>query len=122
MTASINTRSRRKTVMDLLQESVHTSDDIDIGDIEAINKDMIVVKRGIRNVHYYYIPIDKVEGWDENIVWLTITEIEVKKGYERDEEPIPPKYFINGQAYDDINVNYTKAYFPELTIIPSKTR
>lgn len=108
--------------MDLIQESVHTSDDIDIGDIEAINKNMIVVKRGIRNVHYYYIPIDKVEGWDKNIVRLTIIETEVKKGYERDVEPVPPKYFINGQAYDDINVNYTEAYFPQVTIIPSKTR
>jgi hypothetical protein len=122
MAASINIPSKRQTVMDLIQESVHTSDDIDIGDIEAINKNMIVVKRGIRNVHYYYIPIDKVEGWDENIVWLTITEIEVKKGYERDEEPIPPEYFINGQAYDDIDVDYTEAYFPKVTIIPSKTR
>ena len=32
--------------VDLLNESVHTSDDSDIGDIEAVNREFIVVKRG----------------------------------------------------------------------------
>ena len=50
--------------MSLINESVHTSDDIDIGDIDAVSRDFIVVKRGFVNIHYYYIPITKVEGWD----------------------------------------------------------
>ena len=41
--------------IDLINESVHTSDDIDVGDIEAVSRDFIVVKRGIINIHYYYI-------------------------------------------------------------------
>jgi hypothetical protein len=32
--------------MDLINESVHTVDDVDIGDIDAVNVDFIVVKRG----------------------------------------------------------------------------
>ncbi len=32
----------------LINESVHTSDDKDIGDIEAVNRDFVVVKRGFR--------------------------------------------------------------------------
>jgi hypothetical protein len=46
--SSVDIQPGRKTAMDLIQESVHTSDDVDIGDIEAINKEMIVVKRGIK--------------------------------------------------------------------------
>jgi hypothetical protein len=46
----------RKSWMDLINESVHTSDDIDIGDIMAVSWDFVVVKRGFVNVHYYYIP------------------------------------------------------------------
>ena len=38
--------------IDLINESVHTSDDIDIGDIHAINRDFVVVKRGFVNIHY----------------------------------------------------------------------
>ena len=42
--------------VDLINESVHTSDDIDIGDIDAVSRDFVVVKRGFMNIHYYYIP------------------------------------------------------------------
>ena len=79
---------------DLVDESVHTSDDHDIGDIEAISRDFAVVKRGIVNVHYYYVPLTKVEGWDGHVVWLKIPEEEAKK-YERDIAPDPHHYFYS---------------------------
>lgn len=63
--------------IELIDESVHTSDDI--GDIEAVNKSLIVVKRGFINIHFYYIPISKVEGWDSHVLWLKVTEQSVKK-------------------------------------------
>ena len=119
--SSVDIQPGRKTAMDLIQESVHTSDDVDIGDIEAISKEMIVVKRGIKNIHYYYIPVSEVERWDKNIVWLTVTEKEVKDNYENNKKPSPSEYFIKGQEYDDINNKYAEDYFPEITIIPSKT-
>jgi hypothetical protein len=34
--------------IDLINESVHTADDVDIGDIDADNIDFIVVKKRIR--------------------------------------------------------------------------
>jgi hypothetical protein len=43
MTSSRATQSNRKSAMDLTQESVHTSDDVDIGDIEAINKVFVLL-------------------------------------------------------------------------------
>jgi hypothetical protein len=75
----------RKTWIGLIDESVHISDDIDIGDIDAVSRDFIVVKRGFVNVHYYYIPISKVEGWDGHVLWLKITEGEVIRNYESDD-------------------------------------
>ena len=69
--------------MSLINESVHTSDDMDIGDIDAVSRDFIVVKRGFVNTHYYYIPMNKIEGWDGNTLWLKITEEQVKANYER---------------------------------------
>lgn len=62
--------SQSKSWIEMINESVHTSDDIDIGDIDAISRDFIVVKRGFVNIHHYYIPIIKVEGWDGNVLWL----------------------------------------------------
>ena len=82
---------------DIINESVHTSDDQDIGDIEAVNRDFIVVKRGFVNVHRYYIPISRVQGWDGNVLWLSISEEAVKANYERDTSPDPSTYFVKGE-------------------------
>jgi hypothetical protein len=78
-----------KTWFSIINESVHTSDDVDIGDIDALNKNFVVVKRGFINVHYYYIPVSRVEGWDGSILWLKLTESQVKENYERNVEPDP---------------------------------
>lgn len=45
---SASTVSARESALkwvDLLNESVHTSDDVDIGDVEAVNRQFVVVKR-----------------------------------------------------------------------------
>jgi hypothetical protein len=107
-----------KSLTDLTQESVHTSDDVDIGDIEATSKETIVIKRGIINVHYYYIPVSKVEGWDEHIVWLTITEQEVKDKYEKSLEPDPSKYYTKNQGYD----KFDREKIPVISYIAKKGR
>ena len=47
---------------DVINKSVHTSDDQDIGDIEAVSRNFLAVKRRLVSVHRYYIPFHKVEG------------------------------------------------------------
>ena len=107
--------TRKKMWIALVDESVHTSDDIDIGDIDAVSRDFIVVKRGFVNIHYYYIPVGKIEGWDGNVLWLKITEEEVIRKYERDDiVPDPSRYYVKDYPM------YTTAYYPELTMIPSR--
>ena len=74
MNVSVSVNPEKGNYIGLINESVHTSDDKDIGDVYAINKYFLVVKRGYVRVHYYYIPLEKVEGWDGVILWLLITE------------------------------------------------
>src|SRR5919109_5537755 len=93
MSASDTARDSALDWIRLLNESVHTIDDQDIGDIEAVNREFVVVKRGFVNVHRYFIPADKVEGWDGHVVWLKITEDEVKRKYQKDDAiPDPTRY------------------------------
>jgi hypothetical protein len=100
--------------VDLINESVHTSDDQDIGDIEAVSRDILVVKRGFINVHRYYIPMSKVDGWDGSVLWLKVTEDEVKRNYERSNvEPDPYRYFVKDFPY------YATDY-PPLIVIPQR--
>ncbi len=82
---------------DTINESVHTSDDQDIGDVEAVNTDFLVVRRGYVNVHRYYIPVSKVLGWDGNVLWLSVPEEKVKASYERDIVPDPSVYYVKGE-------------------------
>src|SRR5919202_2616526 len=82
---------------DIINESAHTSDDQDIGDIEVVNRYLIVVKRGFVNVHRYYIPISKVEGWDGNVLWLSVNEETLEANYERNTIPDPSLYYVKGQ-------------------------
>lgn len=104
---------------DLIDKSVHTSDDIDVGDIEAINRDFVVVKRGFVNVHYYYIPMSRVEGWDGNVLWLKVTEEEVERNYQRSKTiPDPARYYIKDFSdYQPKTGYYTSPAFPELPTI-----
>lgn len=89
-----------KSVMDLTKQPVYVRKrkGKNIGDIEAINKDTIVVKTGIKNVRYCYIPMEKVEGWDGHSLYLYITEDEVKQ-FERKEKPDKSSYFTENQGY-----------------------
>jgi hypothetical protein len=90
---------------DLINESVHTSDDQDIGDIEAVSRNLIVVKKGLVNVRRYYIPLHRVEGWDGKVVWLKIPEDAVKANYERDAAPDPYNYhYSSAPTVDPSNV------------------
>jgi hypothetical protein len=111
---TIMSAEKKKSWIDLINQSVHTSDDIDIGDIDAVSRDFVVVKRGIINIHYYYIPINKVEGWDGSVLWLKIIESEVKAKYERNKVPDPAFYYVKDYPY------YTTTYYPELQIITSR--
>lgn len=101
----------------LINESVHTADDVDIGDIYAINKYFLVVKRGFINIHFYYIPIEKVEGWDGYVLWLKISEEEVVKKYERDVFPNPLRYYVKNFPYQGI-----PPPAPAATIIPPRVK
>ena len=103
----LENKEKKKGWIDLINESVHTSDDVDIGDIDAVSRDFIVVKKGFVNVHYYYVPLGKVEGWDGNVLWLKMPEEYVKRNYERDVLPDPSRYYINDFP------GYT-AIYPEL--------
>jgi hypothetical protein len=108
-----NNDTSKKKWEDMIDQSVHTTDDVDIGDIDALSRDFIVVKRGYLNEHYYYIPITKVEGWDGEVLWLKIKEDEVKSKYERQIVPDPSRYSIKG--YSDYSTTFT-----ELKTIPPK--
>jgi hypothetical protein len=113
LASSSSSHKNKKKWEDMINQSVHTADDVDTGDIDALSRDFIVIKRGYLNEHYYYVPITRVEGWDGNVLWLNVTEDELKTNYERKIAPDPSRYYIKDYpTYSTI--------FPELRLIPPK--
>jgi hypothetical protein len=121
---------KKITWIDLINESVHTSDDVDIGDIDAVSRDFIVVKRGFLNVHYYYIPMGKAEGWDGNVLWLKVSEEYVRRNYERDAYPDPSRYYVKDfpgyiAVYPEVEVimpRYTRPVYTTKNSTPEGLR
>jgi hypothetical protein len=75
-TSSLPEGQEKKKWIDLVGQSVHTADDHDLGNIEAVGNDSIVVRRPLLagvHIHYYYIPFINTEGWDGDIVWLKLS-------------------------------------------------
>jgi hypothetical protein len=106
---------------DLIGESVYSTDDQDIGDIEAVSRNFIVVKRGLINVHRYYIPLHKVEGWDGKVVWLNITEEAIRSNYERDVRPDPYNYHYSSAPKVDPS-NVVRRFQINMPKIPPRTQ
>lgn len=107
-----------KSVMDLTKQSVYVRKrkGKEIGEIEAMNKDTIVVKKGKRGGKYYYIPIDRVEGWDGHVVSLTITEDEAKQ-FEKKDKPDRSVYFTKDLGYGSDAIEKDKKLSDKLPFV-----
>jgi len=113
LASSSSLHKNEKKWEDMISQSVHSTDDVDIEDIDALSLDFIIIKRGYLNEHYYYVPIIRVEGWDGNVLWLSVTKHEVRTNYERKITPDPSRYFIK-------DYSIYSAQFPELRLIPPR--
>jgi hypothetical protein len=80
----------RQNWVDLVGETVRTSDKQDLGDIESVGNEVIVVKRillSFVHLHYYYIPFVEVQGWDGKVVLLKISRDQVEQQYSSHDPP-----------------------------------
>jgi hypothetical protein len=104
-----------KSVMDLTKQPVYVRKrkGKEIGEVEAVNKDTIVIKKGKK---YYYIPVEKVEGWDGHVVYLTITEDEAEQ-FERKAKPDKSYYFTKDQGYGSEAIEKDKKFSDKLPFV-----
>ncbi len=104
-----------KSVMDLTKQPVYVRKrkGKEIGEVEAVNKDTIVIKKGKK---YYYIPVVKVEGWDGHVVYLTITEDEAEQ-FERKAKPDKSYYFTKDQGYGSEAIEKDKKFSDKLPFV-----
>jgi hypothetical protein len=64
-----------------------TSDNIDMGDVDKVGNEFIVVREGVVKVHMYYVPKVYITNYDGSSLYLNVPSGLTSAKFERDSEP-----------------------------------
>ena len=73
----------------VIHKHVRASDNVDIGDVERVGKEYLVVRQGVAKVHVYYVPKACVSNYDGSYLYLNVPNDFARKRFERDNDPTP---------------------------------
>jgi hypothetical protein len=74
---------------EVIHKRVKTTDDVDIGDIERVGNDFIVVREGVGKARLYYIPKAYINNYDGSALYVAAPSALVSAKFERETEPTP---------------------------------
>jgi hypothetical protein len=74
---------------EVIYKRVRTTDNRDIGDIETVGNEFIVVKEGDVKIRHYYIPKLYITHYDGSSIWIDAPSGLVSGKFERETEPTP---------------------------------
>lgn len=72
---------------DVIHKHVRTLDNVDIGDVDRVGNELIIVRDGVANVHLYYIPKQYITNYDGSSIWIDVSSGLVSAKFERENEP-----------------------------------
>jgi hypothetical protein len=72
---------------DVIHKHVRAADNVDIGDVDKVGNEFIVVREGVANIHMYYIPKQYITKYDGSSLWIDVTSGLVSPKFEREDEP-----------------------------------
>ena len=74
---------------EVIFKRVKTSDDVDIGDIETVANEYIVVREGVGKIRRFYIPKSQINNYDGSALYVTVPGGLVSAKFERESPPTP---------------------------------
>ena len=72
---------------EIIHKHVRSSDNIDIGDVDKVGNEFIVVREGVVTTHMYYIPKQYINRYDGSSLWINEPSALISGKFERKEEP-----------------------------------
>jgi hypothetical protein len=72
---------------DVIKKEARGSGDEDLGEVQEVGQDYVLVQKGMLNKQKFYIPKDQVESYDGNTLRFRISEDDAKARYLRDSPP-----------------------------------
>ena len=74
---------------EVIHKRVKATDNVDIGDVEKVGNEFIVVREGVAKVHIYYIPKPYISNYDGSSLYISAPSGLVSAKFERETEPTP---------------------------------
>jgi hypothetical protein len=74
---------------EVIFKRVKTSDEVDIGDIETVANEYIVVREGVGKIRRYYIPKGHINNYDGSALYVAVPAGLVSSKFERESPPTP---------------------------------
>jgi hypothetical protein len=72
---------------EVIHKHVRAADNNDVGDVERVGNEFIVVRQGVAKIHHYYIPKACISNYDGSSLYLNVPSDFVRARFERDTEP-----------------------------------
>jgi hypothetical protein len=72
---------------EVIHKHVRSVDNVDIGDVDRVGNEFIVVREGVANIHLYYIPKQYITRYDGSSLWIDVSSGLVSPKFEREDEP-----------------------------------
>jgi hypothetical protein len=72
---------------EVIHKHVRTSDNNDMGDVDRVGNNFIVVREGTVKVHLYYIPKQYINHYDGSSLWVSVPSGLISAKFEREKEP-----------------------------------
>src|SRR5919206_3302861 len=72
---------------DVIKKEARGSNDEDLGEVQEVGDNYVLVQRGLINKDKFYIPKDMVESYDGYVLRFSITEEDAKSRFLGDSPP-----------------------------------
>ncbi len=72
---------------DVIKKEARGSNDEDLGEVQEVGQDYVLVQRGMINKDKFYIPKDMVESYDGDVLRFSISEEDAKSRFLGDSPP-----------------------------------
>jgi uncharacterized protein (TIGR02271 family) len=72
---------------DVVKKEARGSNDEDLGEVQEVGQNYVLVQKGMINKEKFYIPRDLAESYDGDVLRFRISEEDVKSRYMRDTPP-----------------------------------
>ena len=107
---------------DVIKKEARGSGDEDLGEVQKVGSNYILVQRGLVNKEKFYIPKDQVESYDGDTLRFRISETEVKSKYMGEYPPSSGTSRIQNTASDKNKVEETTVPVTEERLGVSKSQ